>query len=369
MRIAILADPIDNQSAGIHHYTLGMVKGLGTINSKHEYFVVRPIKAPAIGSIPEIIVNNYSNIPGYKAFRMFIALPYLLSRWKMDVVVEPAHFGPFNLPEQIRRVTVIHDLTPLLFPQYHRWHSQTLQRIFLKSILRKAKLVIANSAYTMADIQQRFPFTQDKTNFIYPGTHPAYMPVRNPEIPLKYGIHAPYFISVGTIEPRKNLDMLLDAFAMLCESSPGTTLPYWLICGQKGWKSESFFRKLQSHPNRQQIKLTGYVAQEDLPALYTHATALLMPSLYEGFGMPLTEAMACGTPCIVSASSCLPETGGDAALVCDPHQANQWAETMEYLLENPQKRLELSDKALERAGLFSWEIYARTFDREMDKLA
>ncbi len=152
MRVAILADPIDNQKAGIHYYTKELISHLGSVDGDIEYISISQHLHPEIRNIKQVVVNNHKRIPGYKAYRMFVKIPWMLRKLKADIVVEPAHFGPFNLPKTIKRVTVIHDLTPILFPQDHIFHSQLLQRIFLKSILNRAALIITNSRYTKDDV-------------------------------------------------------------------------------------------------------------------------------------------------------------------------------------------------------------------------
>lgn len=368
MRIAILADPIDNQSAGIHHYTRGLIEGLGAIDPENEYLIIRQKVDPDFEKLQKKIVNNYPNLPGYKALRMFLILPFMLKKWKVDVVVEPAHFGPFNLPKLIKRVTVIHDLTPVLFPGYHRWHSQILQRIFLKGILKRASMIITNSAHTKKDVLNYYPEGQNKTHFIHLGTNPAFKPDHHESVLTKFGIKKPYFISLGTIEPRKNFSTLLDAFEILCRKTEGSEQPYLVFCGQKGWKSRPFYQKLARHPYKGRIIITGYTTSHELPALLTHARALLMPSFYEGFGMPITEAMSCGTPSIVSNTSSLPEVGRDACLTCDPGNPAEWSEKMHRILTDEQLAQELSSKALIRKDLFSWKDHARQFDELMNNL-
>jgi len=170
MRIVILADPLDNQQAGIHSYTRNLISHLANADPGGKFFIIRRKKDSLFPVERQIIVKNYA-FPGYAAFRMFVLIPYKLRKMKADVVVEPAHFGPFNLPDRIKRVTVIHDLTPILFPKLHRFHSQLLQRIFLTGILRRASLIITNSANTSKDLNEYYPPSAGKTVHL-----PAFLP-------------------------------------------------------------------------------------------------------------------------------------------------------------------------------------------------
>lgn len=367
MRIAILADPIDNQQAGIHYYTREFLTHLGKITTKNEYMAIRMSTAPQISGIENIVVRNYPKIPGYKAYRMFLSLPRKLSRMNVDAVVEPAHFGPFNLPSRIKRVTVIHDLTPIKYPHFHRFHSQLLQRVFLKGILKRANLIIANSRSTLNDVIQYLPSANDKTEYIYLGKDPIFKRTLNDElIEEKYDLHQPYCLYIGTIEPRKNLLTLLKAFEVL-KQEHNSTLEL-VIGGQSGWKSKNFFMELDKHPFRKDIRLLGYIQREDMPSIYSHARVFIFPSLYEGFGMPVLEAMSCGTPCIVADNSSLPEVGGLASDTFDTKDFNSLAALIHRYENDHTYRDDRSSLAITQAKQFSWDNYAREFDLLMTNL-
>lgn len=368
MRIAILADPIDNQKAGIHYYTRELLLHLGLIDSEIEYISISQQHHPEIQNIRQISVKPYGYIPGYKAYRMFVKIPLLLRKLGVDAVVEPAHFGPFNLPKKIKRVTVIHDLTPILFPEYHVYHSQLLQKIFLKSILRRAGMILTNSNYTRDDILKVYPFTAGRVHPIYLGKDAQFVPQSETEAVLqKYGIVQPYFLFVGTIEPRKNLEVLLQAFAQLKENYHHDNLSL-VIVGQKGWKYKAVFDRIAQHPFKKDIKLPGYVERKEQPAFYSGAIACIQPSKYEGFGLPVVEAMSCGTPCIVSDISSLPEIGGEGVLRFDPENASELEQQMQQLLTKEELHKDLAAKALKRGAAFDWFSHAREFDRLMKQL-
>jgi len=358
MRIAILADPIDNQSAGVHVYTKNMVEGLIRHNIRHEYFIFRSKPQPKIDGAQNIVIPD---IPGLATLRLFFVIPWIIRRMRIDCVIEPAHFGPFNLPATIKRITFIHDLTPLLFPHFHRFYSRTLQRVFLPGIMRKAAYLLANSQYTKQDICTRFPFTSGKVVVNHLGVDAIHRPVHSPETLSRYGITQPYFLFVGTIEPRKGLETLLDAFALFRKNIPG---PFRLvIAGAKGWKTDSFFERLRTHPNREDILLTGFVDRDELPALYSMAFAFVYPSSYEGFGLPLLEAMVCGTPCITSRVSSLPEVCGDTALYFSPGMPGELYERMKVLYLDADLRAQMVSKGHQRAQVFTWEKHADRFNR------
>ena len=360
MKIAILADPIDNQSAGVHIYTKGMVDALIQYDQDNEYVLVREKKDPDLpANLKQIAIPNYRPIFLFKALRLLVVIPLILRWLKVDVVVEPAHFGPFNLPQRIRRITVIHDLTPLLFPQYHPWHSQQLQRLFLRRILKKAHLVLTVSQRTQQDLKRFFPFTANKTKVISPGIDPFFQPHPSRAALKKWQIESPYLITVGTIEPRKNLLQLLQAYQQFRVKNQDRIL--LVIVGGKGWKYQSFYEALAIHPFKGDIKLLGYVNKNDLPGLYTHSLALIYPSLYEGFGLPVLEAMACGTAVICAKRSSLPEVGGEAALYFDPDQESSLLDAMEAIIYNKTLYKTKRMLSLQRSSLFTWHQYVYHF--------
>ena len=365
MRVVILADPLDNQHAGIHYYTWNLVSQLRKVDSEVDYYILRRKKDELFPEDKQIVVKNY-RFPGYAALRMFWIIPRKLRKLKVDVVVEPAHFGPFNLPKRMKRVTVIHDLTPILFPHLHRFHSQLLQRIFLKGILRRAKLIISNSKNTARDIESYDPTLKNRIISIYLGRDEHITYCEQDDYLKRMFKEKPYFLFAGTIEPRKNLTALLKAYELYRDQS--NDAPLLVIAGRQGWKNRVFFKALRKHPFRQDIILTGYLPRHLMAALYSHAIALLLPSLYEGFGLPVVEAMSCGTPCLLSETSSLPEVGGKAALYFNPEDPASIAKSMIKINTDEPLRRALSKLALQQAAKFSWKEYALIFDQEIKKL-
>ncbi len=360
MKIAILADPLDNQNAGIHTFTKKLVNALIQYDELNEYVLIREKEdAALVGKVEQIAIQNYRRFLPYAALRMFVIIPIVLRRLQVDAVLEPAHFGPFNLPRRIHRITVIHDLTALLFPQFHRRHSQLLQRIFLYGILKKTDLILTVSKHSFKDLTRIFPFTKKKTVVIPPAHDPFYQPQPSRIALEKWKIQSPFFLSVGTIEPRKNLILLLKAYQRFRDQNDELVL--LVMVGGKGWKYQSFYDELAQHPYRQDILLTGFVDKRDLPVLYSHALAFIYPSLYEGFGMPILEAMACGTVVICSDRSSMPEVGGSAALYFDPENENELQDLLQDVFLDDSLVKERKELSLREAASFSWENYVHRF--------
>jgi glycosyltransferase involved in cell wall biosynthesis len=177
------------------------------------------------------------------------------------------------------------------------------------------------------------------------------------EVKARWGLDRPFILNVGTLEPRKNQTRLIQAYAMLKER---TQLPHQLvIAGGRGWLYEDIFRRVNELGLKQDVRFLGYVAEEDLPALYNLADVFVFPSVYEGFGLPPLEAMACGTPVICSNSSSLPEVVGDAAIQVRPGDPDALVEAMEEVLNDGMVRQRLRDAGVEQAKRFSWEAAAQ----------
>ncbi|MCB0707222.1 MAG: glycosyltransferase family 4 protein [Saprospiraceae bacterium] len=366
MKIAIIADPIDNQNAGVHSYTRQLVEALIQYDQEHEYILIREKHDPNLTGVTQLVVPNTRLPIGFASFRLFVLVPFLLWRHKVDVVFEPAHFGPFNLPRKIKRVTMIHDLTPLLFPQYHRWHSQVLQRIFLKGILRRTDLVLSNSQNTTRDLHEVFPFTKDKVATILLGRDPFYQPANSREFLEKKEIIDPYFLFVGTIEPRKDLKTLLAAYQLFREENTEKVL--LILVGGLGWKSEDFAEKLEAHPYRADIIRPGYVEQQYLPELYTYSKALIYPSEYEGFGLPVLEALACGTNVICTDNSSLSEVGGELAYYFPTHDVSGLKKQMQFVFAGSEEVKRSREAGPKWAATFSWKEYVSSFLKAVEKL-
>jgi len=360
MRVAILADPLDNQRGGVHVYLRELVNALDGLNSEHEYILIREKADPEL-SLRQIEVPDVHLPIGYGSLRLFFIIPRLLKRLKVDAVFEPAHFGPFNLPKSIRRVTMIHDLTPILMPDYHRWHSQVLQRLFLKRILRQAHLVLSNSQNTTRDLARVYPITAGKTTTILLGRDEGIREDFSKEFLQHHQLTDPYFLYVGTIEPRKNLVMLLRAFAIFRDRNAKRI--QLVIVGQMGWKSSAFQAELAIHPYREDVVLTGYVKHELLGQAYTHALALVYPSLYEGFGFPILEALSCGTNVICPNNSSLPEVGGTLAYYYPTHDVEALANSLALVAKGGDDVVTKAAAGPDWAAGFSWTEYARSFDQ------
>lgn len=261
-----------------------------------------------------------------------------------DLYHEPNHIpAPCGLPT----VTTIHDLSVVVHPAWHprdrvRWYECDFE-----AGLRQTRRFIAASRFTRNELVERMGVEPGRIDVIYQAPRAAFVPTRpDPQAPSRY------FLYVGTLEPRKNVAGLLDAFAALPERTRITT-PL-LIVGAWGWKADQLREKLQQRRLERQVLLLGYVDDARLAALYSGAVAFVWPSWYEGFGLPPLEAMACGTPVIVSNSSSLPEVVGAAGALLPPADIEAWTNALRRAAEDETWRSAARQRGLEQAADFTW---------------
>lgn len=280
-------------------------------------------------------------------------------RWHPpDVLFVPAHVLPLLHPP--RSVVTIHDLGYLAFPTAHTTARRLELHLTTRWSARAAWRVIAISQATRRDLIRHYGVAPEKIGVIYHGVAPQFQPVTcraTISATLShYGICTPYVLYVGTIQPRKNLLRLIEAFAQCRREWTGhTQCPQLVIAGKPGWLTTDIERRVAEMGLTSLVRFPGYVADADLPALLSAALAFVFPSLYEGFGMPVLEAMACGTPVLTSTTSSLPEVAGDAALLVDPLNTAALAAALARLVDDAALRDELRRRGLARAAEFRWE--------------
>lgn len=283
-----------------------------------------------------------------------------------DALFVPAHVMPLGTPlRHMRSVVTIHDMGYLHFPQAHT----KAHRLYLTySTIWSAKVasnVIAISEATRQDLIKYAKIPADKIKVVHHGVSPRFTPNSDPQqikaVRERYQLgNAPYLVYVGTVQPRKNITRLIEAFATVIADLPSDLAQLQLvIAGKRGWLTEGIEQQAQTLNIADRVRFTGYVADDDLPSLISGAEGFVLPSLYEGFGMPVIEAMACGTPVVCSNSSALPEVAGDAAILVDPTSSEAIAQGITQLVHNPQLRADLRERGLQRAAQFSWQRCAR----------
>lgn len=287
-----------------------------------------------------------------------VAIAREARRRRLDLVHDPTGTAPLMLTNA-RRVVTIHDVIPYIYPKTSSRLDRLIYRLWLPLAVRHLDAVITDSECSRRDILTHLPVHPDKVTVVPIAASPRYRPLdrtQTASVLARLGLTAPYILYVGSVEPRKNLSRLLEAFARLRADAPGYRL---VIVGAGRWKTTPIFKTVARLGLEPYVSFTGYVAEEDLPALYAGAALFVFPSLYEGFGLPVLEAMACGTPVITSNVSSLPEVAGDAALTVNPFDVEAIADTMRRVLADPALAAHLRERGLARARQFSWERTAR----------
>lgn len=277
--------------------------------------------------------------------------------WRTDVFHASPHVS--RLPSRTKLTATLYDMSCWILPETHTSANVKATQEYGENVLGVADGVIAISQSSLQDAIRLLGLREDRAAVIYPGVADRYFQPISPQeyasVKARYGLTQDYCLFVGTIEPRKNVDRLLNAYAALPASSREQ---YDLVViGSEGWNSQKTVARLRSVSNG--IRYLGYVPESDLPALTAGASLFVYPSLYEGFGLPLAQAMAAGVPSITSNVSSLPEVAGDAATLIDPRSTSLLTAAIQDLLTSPSKRQALANRARERAQKFRWNTTAK----------
>jgi len=344
------------QRTGTENYSLFLIRALLKLDTRNRYRLYFNA-APAPNLFPPAGNVEMCCLP-FPRLWTHVRLSWEMATRPPDVLFVPAHVLPIVHPK--RSVVTVHDLGYLYYPQAHTRWSRAYLRWSTCYNARSAAHVIADSQVTQRDLLQHCQAAPARVSVVYPGcdSNPSFRGESEAAAILeRYGIPKPYVIYVGTLQPRKNLGRLLDAFAQAIGAKGSAT--HLAIVGKPGWLFQPLFTQVQQLGLDKRVHFTGYVPQEDLTALLQYAQAFVLPSLYEGFGLPVLEAMACGTPVICSNASSLPEVAGDAAILVDPQDTAQLAQALLCVLQDAELRRDLSQRGLRQAKRFPWEECAR----------
>ena len=368
MRIAVDALPLQVRSAGIGVYTDELVRALAAQHPEVELVLFgarlprRRATAPPAARYPSNVrwVRSlaYPLITGAP----IIGLPRLLALERALGTPALYHATNYATPRThaVPLVLTVHDLALVRFPELG---TPALRRLLaaLPRAVRAARRVIADSEATARDLRALLDVPAAAIRVIHLGCAERFRPL--PDSPHRravlagYGITAPYVLHVGTIEPRKNLPALVRAFTRLRATRD---LPHRLVlAGARGWGDAALQRALAASGIEGLIDVVGAIAPDDLPAVYSAADLFVYPSLYEGFGLPVVEAMACGVPVVTSTSGALPEIAGDAARSVDPRDEGQLVAVLGELLDDSVQSRVLAERGRARAARFTWERCAR----------
>ncbi|MFN2188794.1 MAG: glycosyltransferase family 4 protein [Candidatus Promineifilaceae bacterium] len=353
-----------SQRAGIGRYTRELVSALVNSVQTFEYLLFsakQPSWDRLSSRIKESAQVSYRQAPLseqwlYRIWHRFrIPVPVQRFTGEFDLFYSP----DFVLPPVARgnpTVLTVHDLS---FIHYPETFTPALRRYLNNAVPRSihaAAHVLADSEATKNDLREIWGIPEEKISIIYSGVDPAFKPPSNSKnianMKAKYKLgDKPYILSVSTVQPRKNYKMLIQAYKELVDEFPHQLV----IAGGMGWLYEDTLNEVKRLGLEDRVRFLGYVDDEDLPALYSNATLFTFPSLYEGFGLPILEAMACGVPVIVSDASSLPEVAGGNGLILPPVEPRKWTHAMRELLNDPNRRAKMVAGGFIRVRQFSWK--------------
>lgn len=347
---------------GIGRYALELIRNIYLLNSlrseDHKVSFNIYLKNKPDGALPEEKDWWRYIVAKPEQFWTQLALPLNLwmGRSKPDIFFTPSHYAPrFSA---CRTAVSIMDLSYLRYPQMFNKKDLWQLSNWTAYSVRKASLIFTISEFSKREIIKYYQTNAKQIIVTYPGFdadkfYSKKSMIKN-KLLQKYGLNAPYLLFVGTLQPRKNIVRLLEAFKIVIAKYRDRELKL-VIVGKKGWLYEEIYQKVKMLKIEERVVFTDYVADEDLPDWYRGAKCLILPSLYEGFGLPVLEGMACGCPVIVSNASSLPEVSGIAGINIDPYNVNNMAQGIRKILTMNQSQYQKQkDFCLKQAQKFSW---------------
>ncbi|MCX6015715.1 MAG: glycosyltransferase family 1 protein [Chloroflexales bacterium] len=353
----LLAQTANFRRAGVSHYVEALLEHLGYIDTINRYtvYTTRGVNATTLGLPanfkvrPSLLptINPRVRIPWEQ-----VMAPPLLAAHGADVYHGVLNVMP--LLAGIPSVVTIHDLSAMLFPQTFRRINRMYTRWAIQVSAKRAAHLFTVSEYAKQEMVTHLNVPAERITVTYDACDARFRPSTPSELAAfrqRNGLPERYLFYLGTLEPRKNIPRLLDAYAQIAHEVDAPLL----IGGGKGWLYEPILAQAERLNLGDKLRFVGYIPQAEQHLWYGAATAFVFPSLYEGFGMPPLEAMACGTPVIVSNASCLPEVTGDAGYQVDPHDVDGWAQAMHQVLGDASLREDLAARGPIQAARFSWQ--------------
>ncbi len=357
MRIGIDYTAAVRQRAGIGRYARSLIRALARLDHENAYVLLSAGKEadgepwPANFSLRTLPLTDRHLSILWQKLRLPLPVEWLTGR--LDLF----HSPDFVLPpvRRARTVVTIHDLSFLRLPDCS---SPALLEYLMSAVPRsvaRADIILADSQSTQQDLVDLMGVSAERIRVVYPAVDETFM--RSDQagvmaVRARHQIDGPYILSLGTLQPRKNYVRLIEAFQMLKQTSG---IPHRLVIGGgPGWLYEPIYETIERLGLQNQVQMLGYVDESDLPALYTGADVFCFPSLYEGFGIPVLEAMACGTPVVASNTSSLPEAAGDAALLVSPTDTDALADALGRAIDDTDLRAQLVQSGLSQCQRFSW---------------
>ncbi len=357
MHVVVDGHMIGSGETGNETYVSNLLKGLAEIDPRNEYTLLTT--APALC---RRLIDGHANftlrsVSANPFFRIPWQIPLQLQRYPADLL-HVSYIAPPRIP--CPTVVSVHDIIYALMPETFSARDRLILSSLVPVSMRRAARVLTLSENSRQDMLTRYKLPADKVVAIHLAPAGHFRPVSTADIERarqKYDTSQSFVLAVGNLQQRKNLVRLMEAFVQAKQTH---RLPHKLVLvGKQHWGYEAIWASVQANNVAAHVKFTGYIPDEDMPALYSAADLFVYPSLYEGFGLPVLEAMACGTPVVTSNTSSLPEIAGQAALMVDPYNVQAISEAIAQGLLDENMRSTLRAKGIEQARRFSWAETAR----------
>jgi len=363
LRIGIDARPLREQRTGVERMAYHFVTNLSRVSSPHDFvlFVDGPLYEPSAEALPhEVVVEAVKHPALQRLFDFWLTAQVraLIRKHDIDLFYSPNTKFPFC---SVPCVTTVHGLEWAFYPAGYRRIERLKQRFWFHLASRRSAGMVTFARNTVEDIRKLRPGSRTPVCVVPEGVGEQFRRLGQEEcsrdLVTKFDAGGPFILSVCSLEPRKNIDRLIRALARLIE---GHGLEHDLVLvGREGWRSDRLHRLAEELGVADRVRFTGHVSDEELVWLYNRTDLFVYPSLYEGFGLPLLEAMACGAAVVTSNRGSLPEVAGDAAIVVDPLSETELADAMARVLHNRDLRASLVEKGYARASAYSWETMTR----------
>ena len=356
MKFAIMARILEYHGYGIQTYLTGLLEGLAALDHEHQITLlldnhqIYPTHYEQTGFHIQRLKPDTRSLVG-RLFWDHLSVGLTCNKLEIDALLAPAHIRPLYAPCPV--VVTVHDMMYHLFPGDWKWSDQAYFRLMVKGLTTRAAAVHAVSNQTKADFLRLLNYPEDKVHVIYHGTPPGFCSLPEDEtkfIRLKYSLSAPYILYSGSFHPRKNLLVAINVFEKIASDVSHDLV----ITGLPVWNENNILTRIRQSPYAHRIHVLGLVPREEMPALYNQAEIFLFPSLYEGFGFPILEAMACGCPVIALNASSIPEVANDAAILVSPEDMDNMHTAVLRVLLDESIRREYKIRGLQQASKFTW---------------
>ncbi len=361
------------QRLGSSQWAFELLHNLEKIDQKNEYTILLP--SSPLGDLPKMRSRWKYKILKPKQLWTKIALPGILylSREKPDIFLSPTHYIPSFCPSTVKRICTIFDLSFLHFPEMFNKKDLWQLKAWTKFSAENADHIITISNFSKKDVIEQYGVQKEKISMIYPGYNKDNFQyqisnIKTAEVKKKYKIGDSYIIYIGTVQPRKNLVRLIEAYAKIEEDLQLVIVGKITGQDREGWKFEEILDAPKKLGIEGRVKFLGFVATDELKHLLSGSLAFVLPSLWEGFGIPVLEAMASGVPVIVSNVSSLPEVVGSAGLLIDPYSVDQIEQAIRTIVSDKKLQQTYSKAGLLQAKKFSWEKTTREVLKVFSKL-